>query len=124
MKIFAAAEPINFHRNPLSSTEKVVFGGIIAAAIVGGVLYYQKTHGLSPNQSVTLADGAQTTRVPIGGKLTISLPSGADWSMGNVVGGLGNASVTVPVLGPGTYDLSWTSSDGQTHTTNLTVANS
>lgn len=124
MKIFAAAEPINFHRNPLSSMEKVVVGGLVAAAIVGGFLYYQNTHALSANQSVTLADGSQTTRVPIGGKLTISLPSGADWSMGNVVGGLGNASVTVPVLGPGTYNLTWTTSDGQTHTTNLTVQNS
>ncbi len=124
MKIFAAAEPINFHRNPLSTMEQVVIGGVVVAALVGGFLYYQNKNSLSSDQSITLQDGAQTTRVSIGGKLTISLPSGADWSMGNSIGGLGSASVTVPVLGPGTYNLQWTTSDGQVHTTTLTVANS
>jgi hypothetical protein len=123
--VFGAAEPINFTKNPLSSMEKWVIGGVLAAAIVGGgVWYYEKNMKVSSSASITLSPGAQTARVSIGGQLTVALPSGASWSVGNMLNGLGNAAVTVPVAGPGTYTLTWKDSGGAAQTTTLTVANS
>jgi hypothetical protein len=75
--------------NPISHGEEITLAVVGVAAVAGGVWWYMTRYTL------TLANGSQTLKVPVGTSFTLKLPSGGTWVALASAGG-GTLSASAP----------------------------
>jgi hypothetical protein len=82
--------------NPISKGEETLLAVLGVAAAAGGIWWYMTRYTL------TLANGSQTLKVPVGSTFTLKLPSGGVWTALASAGGNALAASTPTGSAPAT----------------------